>query len=119
MSKARELDHDATTRLVTDLTYLGAGPEAIKDLQSRLDEVTDGETRIVVGEIDTDSEGRPVCGLSFNCGSYEEPKDDGYGGKIPDPRAVEDLRKILSDVNLDGCLFWDPISILVGEYVNA
>lgn len=119
MSKrAKELDHDATTRLVTDLTYLGAGPDAIADLQGRLDQLG-GDTRIVVGEIETDSEGRPVCGVSFSCDHYDPPTRDVFGDMVPDPRALEDLRTIIGGVNTDGCLFWQSIEMLTEAEVPA
>jgi hypothetical protein len=104
------LDPAATTRLVTSLTYLGAGPSAIADLQRRIDTLTTGDSRIVVGEIDTDAEGRPVCGISFNCDSYDPPVDGE-----PDPRAIADLREIIGGVNLDGCLYWQSINLLTGD----
>lgn len=102
-----QLDHDATTRLVTAITYLGAGPESREELQRRLDSIA-GDDRLVVGEIDLDSEGRPVCGISFNCDSYEPPVE----GR-PDPKAIEDLRAILDGVNTDRCLFWSPVELLL------
>lgn len=99
------LDHDATTRLVTSLTYLGAGPEAIADLQRRVDTLK-LDTRIVVGEIETGENGQPVCGVSFNCDSYDPP----VNGK-PDPRAVEDLNKLLDGINLDACVDWKAFAL--------
>lgn len=99
------LDHDATTRLVTALTYLGAGSAAIADLQNRIDRL-DLDDRIVVGEIETGDDGRPVCGISFNCDTYDPPVD----GK-PDPRAVEDLNSLLDGINLDQCIEWKGIAL--------
>lgn len=99
------LDKEATTKLVTTLTYLGAGPAALKDLQGRIDKL-ELDTRIVVGDIETDAEGRPICGISFNCDSYEPPVD----GK-PDPKAIEDLTKILDGINLDACLNWKQFAL--------
>ena len=101
----KTLDHDATTRLVTSLTYLGAGPEAIADLQGRIDKL-DLDTRIVVGEIETDEDGSPVCGVSFNCDSYEPPVDGQ-----PDPQAIKDLNSLLDGINLDACVEWKAIAL--------
>lgn len=101
----KELDHDATTRLVTTLSYLGAGPEAIKDLQRRIDTLNLDE-RIVVGEIETDDKGQPVCAVSFNCDSYKPP----VNGK-PDPKAIDDLNGLLDGINLDACLDWKAFAL--------
>lgn len=100
-AKAKELDHDATKRLVTDLHYLGAGPEAIEELQSRLDMLTGMSNRIIVGEIDTDAEGRPVCGVSFDCDGFKT-----------DAEAEQEIREILNKVNMDNCIFWAGIELL-------
>lgn len=109
----KTLDHDATTRLVTDLTFIGAGPGAISELQSRLDRLTGADNRVVVGDIETGENGQPICGVSFSCDSYEPPKD----GK-PDPRAVEDLQKLLGKyVNFDGCASWRTFELLTAEKV--
>lgn len=99
------LDHDATTRLVTALTYLGAGPAAINDLQSRIDKL-DLDDRIVVGEIETGDDGRPMCGISFNCDSYDPP----INGE-PDPQAIKDLNALLDGINLDACVEWKGIAL--------
>lgn len=99
------LDQEATTKLITSLTYLGAGPKAIKDLQSRIDKLN-LDTRIVVGKVETGEDGRPICGVSFNCDSYDPPVD----GK-PDPRAIEDLTKLLDGINLDACLSWKTFAL--------
>lgn len=93
------LDTKTSTRLATTLTYLGAGPAAIADLQNRLDEITGKDNRIVVGEIQTDKNGMPSCSLEFDCASYDPPEE----GRV-DPRAVKDLKQILDSINFDGCV---------------
>lgn len=93
------LDSATSTKLATALTYLGAGPAAIKDLQHRLDNITREDSRIIVGEIETDSHGQPVCSLQFDCASYDPPEE----GRV-DPRAVADLKSILNQINFDGCV---------------
>jgi hypothetical protein len=111
----RVLSQSEQTKLVTSLSYLGAGPEAIADLQQRVDEINETDQRIIVGEVTTDAEGRPVCGISFECGSYDPPKINDFGEVEPDPKALEDLRGVLKGINLDDCLFWSPITILTEE----
>jgi hypothetical protein len=99
------LDHDATTRLVTALTYLGAGEDAIADLQRRIDSLN-LDDRIVVGEIETGEDGRPICEVSFNCDSYAPPVDGE-----PDPQAIKDLNGLLEGINLDACVEWKQIAL--------
>lgn len=107
------LDHDATTRLVTDLHFIGAGPQAISELQSRLDKLTANDSRVIVGEIMTSESGAPICGISFNCDSYDPPVDG-----VPDPRALADLRNMLNEyINFDGCASWGTIETLTADRV--
>lgn len=100
-SRGRALDHDATMRLVTDLHYLGAGEEAISQLQERLDFLTGESERIMVGEISTDAEGRPVCGISFDCEGFKTNAE-----------AEDEIRAILGKVNMDNCVFWAGLEFL-------
>lgn len=101
------LDTAASTKLATALTYIGAGPNAIKELQRRLDEITGDDDRIVVGEITTNDAGMPTCNLEFNCGAYEAPFDGGVN-----PAAIADLKEVLNKLNYDDCMFWAEIEYL-------
>lgn len=103
----KALDHDTSRRLVTDLVYLGAGEAAIADLQSRLDTITGADNRIVVGEIKTDEVGHPVCGISFDCSSYENDDD-----------ALRDLGRIIGMGNPDGCLWWQNVEMIADDLVS-
>lgn len=100
----KHLSNDETTRLVTAIRYLGAGDAAVKDLQSRIDTLA-LDTRIEVGEIEFEN-GRPTCGVTFNCGSYDAPVDG-----TPDPQAVKDLNKLLDGINLDACVDWKAFAL--------
>lgn len=104
---ATPTDQAVTTQLVTAMTYLGAGPAAIADLQSRIDQITGADNRFTIGEIKTDTEGQPVCDVSFNCASYDPPVD----GR-PDPRALDDFYAALAKINPDGCVMWAGATLL-------
>lgn len=102
------LSDDETTRLVMDLNFIGSKEE----LQSRLDNLTSADSRVIVGDIET-VDGRITCGVSYNCDSYDPPVDGE-----PDPKAIEDLVSLLREhVNFDGCAYWRNIGLLTREPV--
>ncbi len=80
------------------------------DLQERLDRLTKGDSRIVVGEITVDDDGQPICGLAFNCDSYDPPING-----VPDPRAVQDLSDALAAINPDHCVVTTAYELLDEE----
>lgn len=96
--------------LKTVLTYLGAGENAIEDLETRLERLAQIDPRINVGEIIKDERGRETCEVKFNCNSYDPPVDGQ-----PDPRAIEDLKKLLGGINPDELITWGMIEYLTYE----
>jgi hypothetical protein len=98
------------TKLSTVLEYMGAGPSALASMELRLRTLAGYDNRIKVGEIMEREGEAPTCEVTFECTGYAEPVDG-----VPDPRAVEDLKKLLGDINGDGCLLWSTIAFLVDD----
>lgn len=101
----KKLSDAETTQLATVVKYLGGGEAALNDLQGRVDQLG-LDDRITVGEVKFADNGQPTCGITFDCSSYEPPVE----GR-PDPKAIEDLTKLLSGINLDACLDWKHIAL--------